>query len=111
MQTSLSNVPAGWAVSAPAFGPVLNLDGLAKLLHRDRATILADRCRAPERVPPAHKAPGTKEPLWLLDEVLAWLRAHPDFRRAAESSTPRRRPGRPRKSAKPACSGEEVSRV
>jgi hypothetical protein len=76
-------------------GPVLNLDGLSQLLHRDRATIKADRCRAPERVPPAHKAPGAKEPLWILDEVLAWLRAHPDSPRTP--STAPRRPGRPRK--------------
>lgn len=105
------NVSPGREISVPVSTPVLNLDGLSQLLHRDRATIKADRCRAPERVPPAHKVPGAKEPLWLLDEVLAWLRSHPDFRRAAESNTPRRRLGRPRKSTKPACSGEGVSRV
>ncbi len=96
MQNPKSKYPAGWGVSAPLIGPVLDVDGLAQLLHRDRATILADRCRAPERVPPAHKARGTKEPLWLLDEVLAWLRAHPDSRADAKPAA-RRSPGRPRK--------------
>jgi hypothetical protein len=81
--------------AASALGPVLNLDGLSLLLHRDRATIKADRCRAPHRVPPAHKAPGTKEPLWLLDEVLDWLRAHPDLPRTV--ATAPRRVGRPKK--------------
>lgn len=75
---------------------VLNLDGLARLLHRDRATILADRCRAPERVPPAHKILGTKEPLWIRDEVMEWLRGHPDLP-PTRSPTARRSPGRPRK--------------
>jgi hypothetical protein len=79
---------------ASVLGPVLNLDGLAQLLHRDRATIKADRCRAPHRVPPAHKPPGTKEPLWLLDEVLQWLRAHPDCSPTPNTS---RRIGRPKK--------------
>lgn len=96
MQNPKSKYPAGWAVSAPLVGPVLDVDGLAQLLHRDRSTILADRCRAPERVPPAHKARGTKEPLWLLDEVLDWLRAHPDSRNGAGPAT-RCSPGRPRK--------------
>lgn len=81
--------------AASALGPVLNLDGLSRLLHRDRATILADRCRAPHRVPPAHRIPGTKEPLWFLDEVLDWLRAHPDLPSTVATSP--RSPGRPRK--------------
>ena len=96
MQPSDDNFSLDWTIVAPAFGPVLDLDGLAKLLHRDRATILADRCRAPQRVPPAHKPPGTKEPLWLLDEVLHWLRAHPDLRAGAKPAV-RRAPGRPLK--------------
>lgn len=96
MQTPSSKFPAGWAVSAPLFGPILDVDGLAQLLHRDRSTILADRCRAPERVPPAHKIRGTKEPLWLVDEVLDWLRAHPDLRADAKPVA-HRSPGRPRK--------------
>lgn len=96
MQTPSSKFPAGWAVSAPLFGPILDVDGLAQLLHRDRSTILADRCRAPERVPPAHKIRGTKEPLWIRDEVLEWLRGHPDSPSVTRSAA-RRSPGRPRK--------------
>ena len=106
-----NDVSPGREISTPVSGLVLNLDELSHLLHRDRSTIKADRCRAPGRVPPAHKAPGTKEPLWLLDEVLAWLRAHPDLRCAANADSSHRRPGRPRKSAMPASSAQEVNRV
>lgn len=108
---SPNDVSPGLAVSTPVLGPVLDLDGLSQLLHRDRATIKADRCRAPERVPPAHKAPGAKEPLWLVDEVLDWLRAHPDLRRTANADAHHRRPGRPRKSAMSSCSAQGVARV
>lgn len=71
--------------------PVVDFDGLARLLHRDRATLVADRCRAPHRVPPAYRVPGTRQPLWLVDDVLQWLREHREY----EVETPR--PGRPRK--------------
>jgi hypothetical protein len=96
VRKSDSKTSHDWALFPPTIGPTLNVDALAQLLYRDRATILADRCRAPERVPPAHKPLGTKEPLWLLDEVLAWVRAHPDSR-ADTKPAARRSPGRPRK--------------
>src|SRR5579875_3128482 len=91
MQTLDIDLPDGWTlVPAPrTYGPLLDLDELARVLHRDRETIKADRCRAPQRVPPAYKIPGTKEPLWLLDEVLEWLRQHP------EHATAPVKPGRP----------------
>ncbi|GEM_PF-1856412 len=93
MQTLDIDLPDGWTlVPAPrTYGPLLDLDELARVLHRDRETIKADRCRAPQRVPPAYKIPGTKEPLWLLDEVLEWLRQHP------EHATAPVKPGRPTK--------------
>lgn len=62
MRKSDSKTSHDWALFPPTIGPTLNVDALAQLLYRDRATILADRCRAPERVPPAHKPLGTKEP-------------------------------------------------
>lgn len=76
MQTTESS--NGSPVIRPSSSPVLDIDGLAQLLHRDRATLIADRCRAPHRVPPAYKIPGTKWPLWILEEVLDWLRQHPE---------------------------------
>lgn len=78
--------------------PLLTVDvaGLSQMLHRTRASILSDRTRAPLRVPPAYVAPGSRTPLWIVSEVLAWLRAHPEQPRVAGKPAPRR-PGRPTK--------------
>lgn len=84
-------LPTGWAVSQSEFSPVLDLNDLARLLHRERNTLKADRCRAPGRVPPACKIPGTKDPLWILPDVLDWLRQHP------ESESGSHKVGRPNK--------------
>jgi hypothetical protein len=69
----------GPAVDPQPINPVVDFDALAWLLHRDRATLVADRCRAPDRLPPAYRVPGTRQPLWLLEEVLQWLRQHPEY--------------------------------
>lgn len=76
--------------------PVTDVDGLSRLLCRSRSSILSDRTRAPDRVPPAYVAPGSRTPLWIVSEVLDWLRAHPEHRRAAPQASTRR-PGRPTK--------------
>lgn len=78
----------------------LDVGELAALLHRRRATILTDRSRHPERVPPACTPPGARYPLWIRGDVLAWLRRHPDPpRHRPHSGNPARprRPGRPKK--------------
>lgn len=58
------------------FPPVINVLQLAELLHKTPQSVLADRSRAPHRLPPSCEPPGTKSPLWLLDDVLAWLRQY-----------------------------------
>lgn len=60
----------------PQLLPVLDVSDLAVLMRRAVPTILSDRSRAPERVPPSCEPPGSKQPLWILDDVLAWLRQH-----------------------------------
>lgn len=55
-------------------GDLLTVDDLAKLLHRSRTTILNDRVRNPNAVPPAIKLPGTKHLLWRREDVDAWLK-------------------------------------
>lgn len=81
-----------------AFPPVLGLDGLSVLLHKAPSSILADRCRAPHRLPPACTPPGCKQPLWLTADVLAWLTEFKETPCAiAENAPTRRAPGRPRK--------------
>jgi len=86
--------------SSIAESDTLDLDGLSRLLHRSRATILTDRCRNPDRVPPACTPPGARYPLWIRADVLAWLREHPDPRHShphGGTHVPHRRPGRPTK--------------
>lgn len=81
-------------VSTP---PVLGLEDLSPLLKKSIPAILADRSRAPEKLPPECTPPGTKQPLWLLTDVLTWLagyRAGPAPE--AVAGQPRRR-GRPTK--------------
>lgn len=83
--------------------PVLNVLQLAELLHKTPQSVLADRSRAPHRLPPACTPPGTKSPLYLLDDVLAWLREHREpaapapAPAPAPAAEPARRRGRPTK--------------
>ncbi|MBN8767084.1 MAG: hypothetical protein J0I76_12245 [Thiobacillus sp.] len=77
------------------FPPVLNVLQLAELIHKTPQSVLADRSRAPYRLPPACEPPGTKSPLWLLDDVLAWLAAHRQQPAAAPAAVIDRRVGEP----------------
>lgn len=79
------------------FPPSFGFEGLSVLIGKDIATIQADRCRAPHKLPPACTPPGTKSPRWLLTDVLSWLASH----REAEPVQPIRRPGRPKKAPPP----------
>lgn len=85
---------------------VLGIAELSVLLKKSAPAIIADRSRAPHRVPPSCEPPGSKQPLWILEDVIAWLRSHqratapvtatPAPAPAAELAPPRRR-GRPTK--------------
>ena len=81
---------------------VLDLGDLSRVLRKSVSSILADRSRAPHRLPPACTAPGTRQPLWILSDVLDWLRTHREPAVAVEQSAVEvepapRRPGRPTK--------------
>ena len=91
-----SCAPAGGLVAGTPtqFPPVIGYVLLSVLLSRTVGTLQADRCRKPESLPPACTPPGTRQPLWRLDDVLAWLEEH------REAPAPRR-PGRPRKTRRP----------
>lgn len=87
------------------YPPVIGYDELAQLLGKTAATLQADACRAPERLPPPCVPPGTRSPRWLLVDVLNWLaefRAQPQPVSPAPQDRPRRR-GRPTKA-------EEIAR-
>lgn len=73
----------------------MTLDQLAEFLSRPKATILKDRVRNPDAVPPAKRLPGTRHLLWHRPTVEKWLEglapASPDPMRAKGPG------GRPRK--------------
>lgn len=80
---------------------ILNILQIAEMLGKSPQTVIADRSRAPHRLPPACTPPGTRQPLWILEDVLAWLREHQEPPAApaaalAAAQSPRRR-GRPTK--------------
>lgn len=56
--------------------PILGVVELGLLLKKTPAGILTDRCRAPHLIPPSCEPPGSKQPLWILEDVIAWLRTH-----------------------------------
>lgn len=86
-----------------AFPPVIGHQQLGVLLGKSPSTIISDLSRARHKLPPAYKPPGCKAPLWVLDDVVNWLRgfehqplyhSRPKFKVEAEA-VPRR--GRPTK--------------
>lgn len=76
------------------FPPVFGYDGLSQLLGRSRETLQADRCRKPHSLPPPCSPPGTKQPLWLLEDVIAWLE---QYRQPTAAQPAAKKRGRPTK--------------
>lgn len=58
------------------FPPSFSYDGLSILLNRSTPSLQADRSRKPWTLPPACEVPGSKSPIWLLSDVLAWLASY-----------------------------------
>ena len=52
---------------------LLGAEAIGVLLHKTTATVWCDLSRAPERLPPPIRIPGTRKALWLESAVLAWL--------------------------------------
>lgn len=84
----------------PGWPPVIGYEHLAELLGRTIGTLQADRCRKPGSLPPACTPPGTRQPRWLLVDVLAWLAEH----REAPAKNP---PGRPPKAKRRRANAQE----
>lgn len=62
------------------YPPIIGIEELSVLLKRSVAVIIRDRS-IPERrhtLPPAKKAVDTKNPLWVTEDVITWLRDQPD---------------------------------
>lgn len=89
------------AIQQRQFPPVVGVSDLSVLLQKAPTSILADRARAPWRLPPDCTPPGSRQPLWLLQDILDWLGRHrqpetPPPAQPAMPLPPRRR-GRPTK--------------
>lgn len=52
--------------------PIIGADELSILLKRKSINI--DRCNRPDTLPEACLIPGTQKPLWVLEDVIAWIR-------------------------------------
>ncbi len=57
-----------------SFPPIVGVDGLSLLLNKKPAVITIDRCRRPHTLPPACTPPDTQKPLWVVADVINWLR-------------------------------------
>jgi hypothetical protein len=77
------------SVTSQTLDPVIGIEDLSRLLRKTPGSILADRTRAPWRLPPDSTPPGSKQPLWLLQDVLDWLA---QFRKTATSPPAREEP-------------------
>ena len=53
---------------------------VAAILGISKPTLLSDRCRAPQKVPPCYRVPGRRGLLWLRHEVIAWVQRFPEPR-------------------------------
>lgn len=58
------------------FPPVVGIDGLSILLSKKPNSITLDRSRKPESLPPACTPPGSQKPLWIVSDVIDWLRQY-----------------------------------
>lgn len=52
--------------------PIIGADELSILLKRK--CINLDRCNRPDTLPEACLIPGTQKPLWVVEDVISWLR-------------------------------------
>lgn len=86
----------------------VGVTGCARILRQSRATFLSNRTRAPWRVPPACTPPGSHRPVWIIGDVLDWLRQHQE-QPVAPPATHRRR-GRPTKTEQASRAAQEARR-
>lgn len=54
----------------------LSIKELSEILRRSPTTIATDVTRAPQKLPPRLKLPGSRRVLWLRSDVEEWLKKH-----------------------------------
>lgn len=52
----------------------VTVEELAKMFGIDRQILLNRRCRVAANLPPVLQLKGQREPIWLMEDVLRWLR-------------------------------------
>lgn len=97
----VASIPGNEFNTSHSFPPAFQADVLSLILGKSVAAILADRSRAPHRLPPACSPPGTRRPTWLLQDVLAWLAEHREAPVAAPERAAAKAPVAPRRSGRP----------
>lgn len=70
------------------FPPILGTDELSLLLKRKN--INNDRCNRPHTLPEACIPPDTQKPLWILEDVIEWLRQHKETPKHLRPITPKK---------------------
>lgn len=56
--------------------PTVTVDELARILQRSRHSIAGDVTKAPHKLPPRLRLPGSRKVLWLRSDVMEWLNEH-----------------------------------
>lgn len=68
------------------FSPTVDRDGLGQLIFKKSDTISMDRVRRPQTLPPACIPPGSQKPIWIVEDVINWLR---QFQEKPQSTKPK----------------------
>ena len=78
-----------------AYPPSFGVGGLSPLINLSVRSIQTYRSRFPEKLPPACSTPGSRNPVWLLTDVLNWLASHREPAAALPVSAPSKKPATP----------------
>lgn len=54
----------------------VDINELAKILHRSPHTIATEVTKAPHKLPPRLRLPGSRKVLWLRADVDQWILSH-----------------------------------
>ena len=62
------------------YPPIIGIEELSQLLKRSEGIIRKDRATDARKhtLPPARKIHNTKNPLWITEDVIKWLREQPN---------------------------------
>lgn len=72
------------------FPPIVGVDGLSILLNKKPTSISVDRARNPGSLPPAYTPPGSQKPLWVVADVIDWLRQYKEDSKAGSALKPKK---------------------